>query len=47
MVKFAEIKEAQNRISHIVKHTNLEYSDFFSQTRCYKKYNLNKKGEIL
>ena len=31
MIEFTEIKEAQNRISHIVKHTNLGYSYFFSQ----------------
>ena len=38
MVEFAEIKEAQNRISHIVKHTNLEYSDFFSLTSGHQVY---------
>jgi len=38
MVKFAEIEEAQNRISHIVKHTNLEYSDFFSQISGHQVY---------
>lgn len=38
MIKFAEIEEAQNRINNIVKHTNLEYSDFFSQTSGHQVY---------
>jgi threonine dehydratase len=38
MVKLAEIIEAQNRISHMIKHTNLEYSDFFSQISGHQVY---------
>jgi len=38
MIKLAEIVEAQSRISHMIKHTNLEYSDFFSQISGHQVY---------
>jgi len=38
MVNFAEIEEAQNRINRIIKHTNLEYSDFFSKISGHQVY---------
>ncbi len=38
MVKFDEIEDAQNRIRHLVKHTNLEHSVFFSQISGHRVY---------
>jgi len=38
MVNFAEIEEVQNRINRIIKHTNLEYSDFFSKISGHQVY---------